>query len=123
MAPNGQGNPAKGTVAIMLDRGRFLKFDWESFERLEQKLGRGFLGGDGNAIAFRGFGELKAFIAEGLRHEDPNITEEQVGKMLELKKLREYSDAVSTAVVLALPENAEGKANTDPQPPAPAKQM
>lgn len=98
-------------VPLMLDRERTLKFDLNAFAELEEKFGN-----MDNAFLQMQSGSMKAARAmlwAGLLHEDPNLTEREVGGLVTLSNI----DAVMTRITEAISEAVPG-AEAEPDRPA-----
>lgn len=86
---------------IFLDKLRHLKFDLNSFCLLEEKFGD-----IEAALLALEKGKMKAIriiLQIGLAHEDPDLTEEDVGKLVNIDNL----DMVGIALLKALGEGVE----------------
>lgn len=88
-------------VKIMLDRERTLKFDLNAFATLEEKHGSVQVAmekmSQGNMAAFR------TMLWCGLVHEDPELTEQQVGSMVDMAALKEISEKIDQAMTMSTP--------------------
>jgi hypothetical protein len=96
---------------VELDKKRTLMFDLNSFAEIEEKYGS-----FDDAIAQLEKGSVKALrtlLWAGLIHEDENLTEKQVGSMLDMTKMQEVSQtlvaAIGDNVPEAEPEEGNGK--------------
>jgi hypothetical protein len=89
-------------VPITLDKERTLKYDLNAFAEIEERFG----------TVQKAFEELekqkikavRAVLWAGLIHEDPKLTEKQVGAMLSFGELASVLPAVSEAITAALPK-------------------
>lgn len=89
-------------VPIMLDKERTLKYDLNAFAEIEERFG----------TVQKAFDELqqqklkavRAVLWAGLIHEDPKLTERQVGSLLSLGDLATILPAVTEAITAALPQ-------------------
>jgi hypothetical protein len=86
---------------VTLDRERSLKFDLNALAALEDVLGRSVLGDGG--MDLKGARELRAFFWAGLLHEDPSLTIEQVGAMMDGPGAVEMTLALGEAIRGSLP--------------------
>jgi len=90
---------------IMLDKERHIVFDLNAFADLEEeyesidKAFEALLGGSVKAI--------RKLLHIGLRHEDEELTEREVGKIFTLDRTAEISDLIMKAMGAGLP-NEEG---------------
>lgn len=97
-------------IPIELDRPRRLRFDFNAFAAYEEATGKNVLAGDLQAdlSSVRG---LRALLWAALLHEDPELTQQQVGAMLHLGNLTEMTGRVQAALAQALPDpEPEGNA-------------
>lgn len=98
-------------IPITLDKPRNLVFDLNAFCELEDRFG------DINA-AFQALenGSVKAIrtlLWVGLIHEDENLTEKQVGKLVTFDNVQEIAEKINQAMSKSLPEEK----NSEPSPP------
>jgi hypothetical protein len=95
-------------IPITLDKERTLKYDFNAFAEIEERFG----------TIQKAFGELtdkkspklkavRAILWAGLIHEDPKLTEQQVGAMLSLGDLATIMPAVLEAIHAAMPKISE----------------
>ncbi len=101
-------------IAIDLDKRRYLRYDLNALALLEERFG----GLDEMAQAFErpSARTVRAVLHAGLVHEDPGLTEQQVGAMLTLAELPGIVSKIGEALSLAMPA-------ADPnvkRPPGPA---
>lgn len=92
---------------ILLDKERHIAFDLNAVCALEDRFGNCF-----QALEKLRSGTVKAartFLWAGLVHEDPALTEEQVGSFITMMNLEEISLALVEAVSNSFPQakNAE----------------
>lgn len=83
-------------VKITLDRERTLRFDLNAMCLLEERGGLE----PGKMATPSG---LRFLLYAGLRHEDPDLTEEKVGALVDMDRLEEISEAVSRALSRHMP--------------------
>lgn len=89
------------TFPIMLDKERTICYDLNAFVALEEKFGS--LQKTINALNVRSIGVLRTFLWAGLLHEDETLTEKDVGKLLTVQNMVEFSETLLTAVSESLP--------------------
>lgn len=81
---------------------RTFAYDLNAFAEMEEKYGsieKGLAAMDkGSMIAMR------FMIYLGLKHEDPNLTEEEVGNLVTMETLPEISEAMAAAIKVNLPQ-------------------
>jgi hypothetical protein len=103
------------TVSVELDKPRTLKYDLNAFAELEE-----IYGSMDQAFAAMRSGSMKAarsLLWAGLLHEDNNLTPRKVGAMVTLDNMEPVMDAISSALLDAMPANDDG---TEPEEEAPA---
>jgi len=105
------GDTRAATLTIELDRPRVLKLDMNSLADIEEVLGVSFFSG-GSADPTSIFKDLNVRKIRDifwalLRHEDPELTKEDVGRMLGLKDLPIVMEAFGDLFVLGMPEAEE----------------
>ena len=100
-------------VEIELDRKRKLRYDFNALALLEDKFGD-------IDTALHSLTQqpsvkaIRALLHAGLVHEDPALTEEQVGSMVTLADMPRVAQAISEAFAEAMP-----KLDPTSSPPAP----
>ncbi len=104
------------SVSLTLDRPRTLLFDLNSFAELED-----IYGSMDQAFAAMQSGSMKAarsLLWAGLLHEDETLTLRQVGALVTLDNMETVMDAISGALLDAVPEDEnppeQEAAPTDP---------
>lgn len=106
--------PTRG-VPVELDRKRHFRYSLATMRQLEEKFG---------GLSFEGIGETIHAIYLGLKHEDDELTEEQVAEMIDGQNLGEVtramakalgSDDVATEPTSAPVELPEGNARPAPE--------
>lgn len=96
-------------VPIMLDKERTLYFDFNSFIELEEIYGsveEAF-----KAMQGQNLKAIRALIWAGLIHEDPTITQRQVGAMLDFEKMETLTEALDAAIGESLPPEDKNQKN------------
>lgn len=101
----------KVVIPIQLDRPRKMVLDLNAWCAVEEALGVSFLGGGAAAIDFASFRSLRAFMWAALRREDPTLTLEAVGDLIDAAGIETVSNKLAEAINAALPApDAEGNA-------------
>lgn len=97
---------AKPEVFITLDRPRRFCVDWNAMRALEKRVGKKAV----RAIDWNdpGFDDLTLILWAGLLSDDPTLTDEFVGKYLNLDKLKELESVITAAARAAMPKEEEG---------------
>jgi hypothetical protein len=101
------------TVSITLDKPRTLRYDLNAFAELEE-----IYGSMDQAFAAMQSGSMKAartLLWAGLLHEDENLTPRQVGALVTLDNMEPVMDAISDALLEAMPS---GDASDSEEAPA-----
>lgn len=96
---------------------RTLRFTLNAMAELEDKYGS-----VDAAFAELDKGSIKAvrfILWAGLMHEDPNLTEQQVGNLIDIQYMQELMNSVETALDTDLPEQTEPAKLTDGNVPDP----
>ena len=95
-------NKQKNEVKITLDKERTLRFTLNSLAELEDAFG----------VSLSQLGEVelgikavRTMLWAGLIHEDEELTERQVGNMVDFDNLQEVQEKVTTAFSLATAKN------------------
>lgn len=95
-------------VAIALDRERHLLLDFNALCAAEELTGRNFMDEETwNTLSAR---DVRALLFACLKHEDPTLTLEMVGKMLGLMN----AEAVSEALLKSRQDNFPEASEADP---------
>jgi hypothetical protein len=90
------------TVAINLDKERFLKFDLNAFAELEDTYGN--IDDAMKAMEKGSIKAVRALLWSGLIHEDPSLTQKDVGALIGLSDLQELSKSLTEAMGAQMPE-------------------
>lgn len=95
-------NKQRGFVAIQLDKKRTLRYTLNSLAEIEDRLG----------VPLSEMGDMKMTIKNvrvilwaGLIHEDPELTEQEVGNMVDLENFQEVQDKVAEAFAMSQSKN------------------
>lgn len=101
-------------VPLRLDRDRTLVLSFNALCRAEEVTGCNFLMGE---VTFSSIRVLRALVWAGLQHEDPTLTLEEVGDMIEEAGADDVSRAIITAYAKAMPDATEAEDDDDADPP------
>ena len=88
-----------------MDKERTLVFDLNAFADLEEMFGS--IDEAMQALQNGKIKALRAILWAGLKHEDEELTEREVGKMITLNNMKEVMEGINTSINLALPEVSE----------------
>lgn len=95
-------NKQKNQVTVTLDKVRTIRFTLNSLAELEDKFG----------VPLSKMGEvelgikaIRSMLWAGLIHEDEELTEKQVGAMVDFSNLEEVQEKVTTAFAMATAKN------------------
>ena len=97
-------NEAAPRIPVVLDRPRTLLFDFNALALFEEATGLSVLAGGMTVGSVR---ELRAFLWAGLRHEDPDLTLEDVGRMVHSGNMAALMAQITAALSLAMPKASE----------------
>lgn len=99
------------TVQIELDKPRTLKLTLNAMIRFEKDTGKSFF----QANKDMSIEELRKVFWLCLLHEDPDLTEDQVGEMIHLGNLQYVSEKLFSLVGESMPEGAGGTTTEPPE--------
>lgn len=99
-------NKQRGYVDIELDRKRRLKFNMNALSELEDVLGRPITQLSDQTIGMK---ELRALLWAGLLHEDPDLSLQEVGALVEMENIQLISEKITEAMMLAFPQSDQKK--------------
>ena len=112
----------KSYVQIHLDRPRNLRFDINAFADAESMMGGSVLEILGNETGLLRFSVQRALLWAGLKHEDPSLTPQKVGSLMQEHltnghSLTDLMKAVNDGILASglISESKEGD-NDDPPP-------
>lgn len=88
-------------IPLRLDRDRTIILSFNALCRAEEVTGVNFLMGE---VTFSSVRIMRALVWAGLLHEDPILTLEQVGDMIEEAGADKISGLIISAYVAAMPE-------------------
>jgi len=91
-------NPERGEIAITLDKPRILKYDFNAWIEIEERLG--FRPEDLSNRELK-LKDIRFMLWVGLIHEDPTLTEHEVGAMIGLDNLDALFDQLTSAFGLS----------------------
>lgn len=94
-------------VTIELDKERTLYYDLNSFAELEDKFGD--IQGVMKAMEAGSIKAIRSVLWAGLIHEDPTITEREVGALVSFDNLELLGSSIGEALVTASPDIAKAK--------------
>ncbi|HEF5065822.1 hypothetical protein [Bacillus paramobilis] len=87
-------NTQRGQATLTLDKERTLLFDLNALADVEDKLGMSMTEiGEKMSIKV-----MRTLLTAGLSHEDPELTERQVGAMITMDNIKTVQDALSIAM-------------------------
>lgn len=91
-------------IPIMLDKPRLLCFDLNAFCEIEERFGTVQVGLE--ALQNQSMRSLRTLLYLGLQHEhgDEGLTEQDVGRFLDMKGFDGLAEALSKALELSLPD-------------------
>jgi hypothetical protein len=98
-------------ITIVLDKERSLIFDLNAICELEEK--HGSMQGAMDAMSKGSMKAVRSLLYAGLKHEDDSLTEEKVGKLIDISKLVLIGTTINNALSTNLPSGdiTEGKNN------------
>jgi hypothetical protein len=88
-------NVQRGNTKITLDKERTIKLDLNSLIDVEDSLGYPLSELGEKKIPIR---VMRTLLTAGLKHEDPEITEQYVGSLITLENMKEVQDALGSAM-------------------------
>lgn len=104
-------------VPIVLDRPRTILLSFNAFVLVEEVTGKSMLSGQLDLTSLRA---IRAIMWAGLVHEDPALTLEQVGDLIEDYGIAKSMEDIGAAIQVALPElsvTEDGANASDPPDP------
>jgi len=104
----------KPQVPIVLDKPRVLLMDMNAMVEFEKATGKNMLQQTATSITAK---DLRALLWACLKHEDKDLTIEQVGSMIHAGNLQEVSEKLGEAWEVASPDVEEGAAPLAQDPP------
>lgn len=95
-------NKQRGYVEIKLDKLRRLRYTMNALAEIENKLGMPVSELDSAKLGVK---EVRTILWAGLIHEDKDLTEEQVGDMVDLDNFEEVQKKIAEAFEAATRKN------------------
>lgn len=89
-------------IKIELDKSRELKYDLNAFIELEERYGS--VDAALRAMEQNSIKAVRLVLWAGLIHEDPDLTEKEVGSLVQLYDLEELSETLGKAMMSDLPD-------------------
>lgn len=105
-------------ITIVLDRPRKLIYDFNALAAYEEATGKNVLAG--GITANMTIRDLRALIWAGLIADDPELTVEQVGRLLHLGNLADVQRQVFAGLRAAIQTDEEGEGDDRPTAEAPS---
>jgi len=99
-------------IPITLDKERHLRFDFNAICDFEQTSGRDFTALSVERVRAS---DLRILIWAALRWEDPTLTLEKVGGMINPQNMGEIGAQIKKAVIAGMPEEKEGTGDGPPK--------
>jgi len=87
-------NKQRGFVDIELDKARKLRYNLNALAELEDKLGTSLSDLDEDKMGVK---QIRTFLWAGLIHEDPEITEQEVGEMVDFENMEYINEKITEA--------------------------
>lgn len=95
-----------GYTKIILDKERHLRLDLNAMCLFEEITGKSLINANA-AIDLQSAVNIRALLYACLKHEDPNLTLEQVGAMIHPGNMEYLADQLIRAYGQAMPEETE----------------
>lgn len=95
-------------IKIKLDRERSLRYDLNALCLLDEHGGL-------DELRLSSPSGMRLMLYAGLRHEDPDLTLERVGAMVDMGRLEEIADAVGRALDRDMPSPGQAPAKRPPK--------
>jgi hypothetical protein len=102
-------NPKKSVRVNLGGRFRYLRYDFNALIALEEALGVPISQWKDIINEQMGVRTLRTLVWAGLLHEDENLSERDVGAVLDITKIDDLSEKVLEAVELAFSPNQKKK--------------
>lgn len=103
-------------VPVKLDKVRTLVLDFNALCKVEEVTGVSMLVGQ---PAFSSMRMMRALVWAGLLHEDPTLSLEFVGQLIQDADAEEILGKILTAYNVAMPEEEEADDSFESDPPLP----
>lgn len=98
-------------IPIVLDKGRNLRLDFNAIATAEELTGKNILAA--GALTEPSARDVRALLFAMLKHEDANLTLEDVGAMLHPGNVLAVTQAIKAAIEQAMPPKAEAEGEGD----------
>mgnify|MGYP005750951813 CR=1 FL=1 len=95
-------NKHRGIVEVELDKKRHLRYTMNALAEIEDALGVELSEMDKVKMNIK---NVRIILWAGLIHEDPDLTQEEVGDMVDLANIKEVQEKVSEAFNTATSKN------------------
>jgi hypothetical protein len=102
-------NKQRGFIEVELDKVRHIRFSLNALEEMEEALGVS-VDQFGDALTKGGIKAMRKFLWIGLKQEDPELTEKQVGDMVDIGSFLEMQGKIGEAFAAAIGESGNAKA-------------
>jgi hypothetical protein len=87
-------NKQRAFVEVQLDKKRHFRFTMNALEIIEDELGFGLHEMEGKNLKMK---EIKLIMWAGLLHEDPDLTLEQLGNMIDTENMKYVQEQMGKA--------------------------
>lgn len=87
-------NAQRGYVEVELDKTRTFRFTLNALEEVEERLGFDLAEMEGKKLKIK---EIKVIMWAGLIHEDPELTLDDVGAMIDMENLSYVQEKMGKA--------------------------
>ena len=102
------------SVTVQLDKERHLRYDLNALVDIEEATGKDFsVILNAKRLSFK---EIRAVLWGGLRREDPSLTLEQVGAMLDGRNLMYARGRMIEAINASMPDPTTGEPKNEESP-------
>jgi hypothetical protein len=102
-------NKIRGLVDINLDKPRHLRYDLNALAEIEDKLGISI---DQLAGGFCfGMKAIRTVLWAGLIHEDEELTEKEVGAMIDMENIEDVTSSIMDSLGMAFPDAPKNAAS------------
>ncbi len=106
-------NKAKPEVKITLDKERTIRFDLNAMCSYEEVTGKNIFANALNSLSAQ---EVRAMLWACLISEDPDLTLEYVGSLVDLENMAQVAEKLNEAFTIAMPDNEAKEAKEDTAP-------
>jgi hypothetical protein len=91
-------NKQRGNVSVELDKTRNLRYTMNALAEIEDSLGVPLAEMGNIQMTMK---NVRVILWAGLIHEEPELTQEQVGEMVDLGNMQEVQEKVAEAFAMA----------------------